>query len=68
MCDITLSSAESELISACSATQNAVYIRQLLTDLGLKQDEPTMIMEDNPACIAMSNNPITHKGTKHIDV
>ncbi|EWM20271.1 retrotransposon protein [Nannochloropsis gaditana] len=25
-------------------------------------------MEDNQACIAMSNNPITHKRTKHIDV
>jgi len=25
-------------------------------------------MEDNQACIAMSNNPITHKRTEHIDV
>ena len=65
---VALSSAESELISACSATQSAVYIRQLLTDLGFKQDEPTVIMEDNQACIAMSNNPITHKRTKHIDI
>jgi len=65
---VALSSAESELISACSATQTAIYIRQVLMDLGLKQYEPTMIMEDNQACIAMSNNPITHKRTKHIDV
>ena len=65
---VALSSAESELISACSATQSAVYIRQLLMDLGFKQDEPTVIMEDNQACIAMGNNPITHKRTKHIDV
>jgi hypothetical protein len=27
-----------------------------------------MIMEDNKACIAMSNNPIKHKRTRHIDV
>ncbi|EWM20187.1 gag-pol polyprotein [Nannochloropsis gaditana] len=65
---VALSSAESELISACSATQSAVYIRQLLMDLGFKQDEPTVIMEDNQACIAMSNNPIIQKRTKHIDV
>jgi hypothetical protein len=38
---VALSSAESELISACSATQTAIYIRQVLMDLGLKQDEPT---------------------------
>jgi len=65
---VVLSSAESELISACSATQTTIYIRQVLVDLGFKQDGPTMIMEDNQACIAMSNNPITHKRTKHIDV
>ncbi|EKU23373.1 gag-pol polyprotein, partial [Nannochloropsis gaditana CCMP526] len=65
---VALSSAESELISACSATQSAVYIRQLLMNLGYKQDEATVIMEDNQACIAMSNNPVTHKRTKHIDV
>jgi hypothetical protein len=65
---VALSSAQSELISACSATQSAVYICQLLVDLGSKQDGPTMIMEDNQACIAMSNNPILQKRTKHIDV
>jgi hypothetical protein len=65
---VALSSAESELISACSATPSAVYIRQLLMDLGLKQDEPTVNMEDNQACIAMSNNQIIQKRTKHIDV
>jgi hypothetical protein len=65
---VALSSAESELISSCTATQNKVYIRQLLTDIGFKQDEPTMIMEDNQACIAMSNNPIIQKRTKHMDV
>ncbi|EWM20262.1 retrotransposon unclassified [Nannochloropsis gaditana] len=66
---VALSSAKSELISARSATHtSALYIRQLLMDLGSKQDKPTMIMEDNQACIAMSNNPITHKRTKHIDV
>ena len=64
---VALSPAESELISTCSAAQTAIYIRQLLMDL-FKQDEPAMIMEDNQACIAMSNNPITHKRTKHIDV
>jgi len=41
---VALSSAESELISACSATQTAIYIRQVLMDLGLKQDEPTLAL------------------------
>jgi hypothetical protein len=29
---------------------------------------PTVIHEDNAGCIAMSNNPVMHKRTKHIDI
>jgi len=65
---VALSSPESELIPACSATQTAVHIRQLLKEIGFEHDEPTMIMEDIQACIGMSNNPILQIRTKHIDV
>ena len=47
---------------------NCGLYSQPFIDLGLKQYEPTVIMEDNQACIARSNNPIMHKRTKHIDV
>jgi hypothetical protein len=30
--------------------------------------EPTRIFEDNQGCIALSENPIFHKRTKHIDI
>jgi hypothetical protein len=36
--------------------------------LGFEQQEPTIIHQDNQACIALANNPIYHKRTKHIDI
>ena len=37
-------------------------------ELGFEQTQPTIILEDNQGCIALSENPIHHKRTKHIDV
>ena len=51
---VTLSTAEVEYVALTSATQEAVWIRRLLTDLKVPQDHSTVLMEDNR--------------TKHIDV
>jgi hypothetical protein len=55
-------------MAACNATQEAMHLRVLLRDLGFEQNGPTIIMEDNQGCIALSENPINHRRTKHIDV
>jgi hypothetical protein len=39
-----------------------------LKDLGFRQEQPTVIYEDNTACIHLANNPHINKRTKHIDV
>jgi len=65
---VATSSAESEFISACYAAKTIMHFRQLLTDVGMEQKGPTIIMEDNQACIAMSENPGLHRKTRHIDV
>ena len=36
--------------------------------LGFTQGEPTTIYEDNMGCIGMSENPIMHHRSKHIDI
>ena len=51
-----------------SATQEAVWLRLLLSDLGYALDEATMIHEDNQGCIALAKNPVFHAQTKHIDI
>jgi hypothetical protein len=65
---VALSSAESELMAATLAAKQCVYIRDILEFLGYKQNKPTIIFEDNSACIRLSKNPEFHKRTKHIDI
>ena len=63
---IALSSAESEFIAAYHAARTAVYFRQFLEELDLRQPSATVIWEDNTACISQSKNPVNHKRCKHI--
>ncbi len=46
-----LSTAEAEYYSASTAATEVSYLRFLLDGLGLAQDRPTQIYEDNSACI-----------------
>jgi len=66
---VALSSVESEYIALSSATQELVYLRQLLEDIGYQQSDPTIIYEDNQGAILLADNHgIYSKRTKHIDV
>ena len=63
-----LSPAEAEYMAAAEATQEAIWLRQLLKDLKIEQKQPTTIFEDNQGCIAMTKNNVYHSRTKHIDI
>jgi hypothetical protein len=65
---VALSSTEAEYMAACAATQEAVYFRQLLGDLGCGVSGPTVIYVDNQGAIALGENPVRHKRSKHIEV
>ena len=65
---VVLSSTEAEFIAACDAGKNSLYIRSILNDLGISQDQATIIYEDNQGAIAMANAGRPTKRTKHIDV
>jgi hypothetical protein len=43
-------------------------MREILRDFGFAQIAPTQIYEDNLACIAMSENPVRRKFSRHIDI
>ena len=64
---IALSSTEAEFIAACDAGKNCLYIRSILEDLGIPQDQATLIYEDNKAAIGMANANKPTKRTKHVD-
>jgi hypothetical protein len=66
---VALSSTEAEYITACSATREAVWLRQLLCELGHSQDgAPTALYEDNEGCISLSENWRAERRTKHIEI
>jgi hypothetical protein len=44
---VALSTAEAEYMALTAAIQEAIFLRQLLDSMGVKQLEPTMIFEDN---------------------
>ena len=65
---VATSTAEAEYIGLAHCAREVLFLRQLLKELGYEQREPTLILEDNQACIAIAENPAHHARTKHIDV
>src|SRR6266851_3612268 len=65
---VTLSSTEVEYISGAHATKEAVWLRQLLSKLGLDTLSPTVLHIDNQSAIAIAKNPKFHNRTKHINI
>ena len=65
---VALSSIEAEYIAATHAIKEVIWLRRLLTDLGLDIDSPTTLHVDNQFTIAIVHNPEFHDRTKHIEV
>ena len=65
---VALSSTEAEYIAASLASQELVWLRQLLSDLHIPCIESTTLYEDNQGCIKIASNEKINARTKHIDV
>ena len=50
------------------ATQEAVWLRRLLEEMGKQDQGPTTIFEDNQGAMTMALNPMFHCHTKHIHI
>ena len=68
MTTIAASSMESEYMSAYYLGQMMLYVRNLLSELGLKLMKPTPFFMDAMAAIQALKNPVFHARTKHIDI
>ena len=66
---VALSSFESEWYSASICGCEVTVVRRLLEEIGFPQDRPTVVFEDNAACIysSMDNKPMNPR-SKHIDI
>jgi hypothetical protein len=65
---VALSSTEAEYMAVCAAAKEAIWLRQMLTELGMTQHGPSPIFQDNRGSIELAKNPVFHKRTKHIDI
>ena len=65
---VALSSTEAEYIAASYASQEAIWLREVLNDLGIALTQPTILHEDNQSCIKLATSDKNSTRTKHIDV
>ena len=65
---VALSTTEAEYMATTQSAKEAIWLRQLMADVGCVQDKATIIMSDNQGSIALAKNPKHHSRTKHIDV
>ena len=65
---VAKSTTEAEYVSLSQATQEAIWMRQLLSDIGHKVDKPTLLYEDNQGAIEIAKNQRFHSRTKHINI
>jgi len=66
---VALSSTEAEYMALSEATQEAVWLKAFMRELGEEAGDGALtVYEDNQGAIALAKNPEFHKRTKHIDI
>ena len=65
---VALSTAEAEYIALSYASQEAMWLRQLISELKFDKSDATVLYEDNQAAKCMARNGQHHGRSKHIDI
>ena len=65
---VTLSTTEAEYVAAAYGACQAVWLRNVLEDIGFNQEKGTTLFCDNSSAIKLSRNPVLHGRSKHISV
>lgn len=63
-----LSTTEAEYISAVSAGQEIIWLRNLFTELGYDLTSPSTLFIDNRSTVDVAKNPEHHGRVKHMDL
>ena len=62
------SATESELYALGDAIKEAMFLRNVLTELGIKHQTGTLVLEDNTAAIDIAGDPKHHARVKHMGI
>ena len=66
---VALSTAEAEYVALSSATQEAIWMKQLVSSiLQERSEKPIVVYEDNKSAICMTKHQQFHGRSKHIDI
>jgi hypothetical protein len=65
---MALSSAKVEYMATSLASCEAIWVCKMPTSLFGQELEPTVIQCDNQSCIKLSENPVFHDRSKHIEI
>ncbi|KAK4694238.1 putative transposase, partial [Phenoliferia sp. Uapishka_3] len=65
---VACSTVEAEYMSLSLCARNAVWLRNLLAELGRPQIGPTLLRGDNEGSLTLAVHPSQHQRTKHIDI
>ena len=65
---VALSTFEAEYVAACSAICEAVWLRKLFSDIFDLYLDATCIYCNNQSYVKLSENPMFHDKSKHIDI
>jgi len=65
---VTLSTTEAEYVYAAYGACQAVWLKNVLSEIGLDQEEGITVFCDNSSAIKLSRNPVLHGKSKHISV
>jgi hypothetical protein len=65
---IALSSAEAEYRAMVNASQEALWLRQILSQFGFQQQHLTNLWCDNQSAIKLAKYPVQHQSRKHIEL
>lgn len=65
---VSLSTLDAEYYALSRTTQEAIWLRTLLSELGFNMKSATPIAEDNVGATSLANNPVIGKRSKHIDI
>jgi hypothetical protein len=65
---IAHSSTEAEFTAACDAGKMILFFRSILHDLGIEQEQATILYEDNTGALLMANAQQPTRRTRHMGI
>ena len=65
---VALSTTEAEYVALAETVREIIWLRRILLKLGFPQMDPTVVKEDNQACISWVTGDASSERSKHIEL